>query len=68
MSAALWVAAACHLATIAALACIPLAFVNLGWINLTGVAAIASLMTNERRPVKPDDPSRVNEAFSEQTW
>jgi 4-hydroxybenzoate polyprenyltransferase len=63
VSGALRLAAACHLATIALLACLPLAFDRFGWIYWTGLTAVAGLLVYEHALVRPDDLSRVNAAF-----
>src|SRR5207302_4620146 len=62
---ALRLAALCHLATIALLLALPLAcpHVPLGWIYISGVAAVAALLIYEHLLVKPDDLTRVNLAF-----
>lgn len=62
---ALRIAAACHLVTLVLLAALPLACpqVPLGWIYLTGVAAVAALLVYEHLLVRPTDLSRVNAAF-----
>lgn len=60
---ALRLAAACHVATIALLACLPLVYPPLGWIYWTGVAVVAVLLAYEHSLVRPDDLSRVNLAF-----
>lgn len=60
---ALRLAATCHVATIALLACLPLVYPPLGWIYWTGVAAVAVLLMYEHSLVRPDDLSRVNLAF-----
>lgn len=63
--AALRLAAACHVAMIALLAVLPLASpqVALGWIYTAGVVAVAALLIYEHALVRPDDLSRVNQAF-----
>ena len=61
--AALRFAAACHLATIALLACLPLVYPLLGWIYWSGIVAVAVLLAYEHSLVRPDDLSRVNLAF-----
>ena len=63
ISAALRLAAGCHIATIVLLACLPLAYPPLGWIYWTGIAAVAVLLVYEHSLVRPDDLSRVNLAF-----
>jgi 4-hydroxybenzoate polyprenyltransferase len=60
---ALRLAAACHLATIVLLTCLPLVYPLFGWIYWAGVAAIAVLLVYEHLLVRPDDLSRVNAAF-----
>lgn len=57
------IAAACHLATIALLACLPFAYPLFGWIYWVAVAAVAVLLVYEHLLVRPDDLSRVNAAF-----
>jgi 4-hydroxybenzoate polyprenyltransferase len=63
ISAALRLAAGCHIATIVLLAGLPLAYPPLGWIYWTGIAAVAVLLVYEHSLVRPDDLSRVNLAF-----
>jgi len=60
---ALRLAAACHLATIALLACLPLVYPLLGWVYWSGIVAVAVLLVYEHSIVRPDDLSRVNLAF-----
>ena len=60
---ALRLAAACHVVTIALLACLPLVYPPLGWIYWAGIAAVAVLLVYEHSLVRPDDLSRVNLAF-----
>jgi 4-hydroxybenzoate polyprenyltransferase len=60
---ALWIAATCHLGTIALLVALPAAYPYLGWIYWTGVAAVAALLIYEHALVRPDDLTRVNVAF-----
>jgi 4-hydroxybenzoate polyprenyltransferase len=60
---ALRLAAACHLLTVACLACLPLAYPLLGWLYWLGLAAVAALLVYEHALVRPDDLSRVNAAF-----
>jgi 4-hydroxybenzoate polyprenyltransferase len=60
---ALRVVAACHVATVALLACLPLAYPPLGWLYTAGVAGVAVLLLYEHAIVRPDDLSRVNLAF-----
>lgn len=61
-AAALRIAAACHLVTLLLLAVLPLAC-PLGWIYLTGVAAVAALLVYEHLLVRPNDLTRINAAF-----
>lgn len=63
VAGALRLAAACHFATIALLACLPLVYPPFGWIWLAGVAAVAGLLVYEHALVRPDDLARVNTAF-----
>jgi 4-hydroxybenzoate polyprenyltransferase len=60
---ALRVAALCHLATVIALAVLPLVYPELGWIYIAGIVAVAALLAYEHRLVRPDDLTRVNVAF-----
>jgi 4-hydroxybenzoate polyprenyltransferase len=60
---ALRLAAVCHAATIALLACLPLAYPYFGWIYGAGIASVAGLLVYEHLLVSPDDLSRVNIAF-----
>jgi 4-hydroxybenzoate polyprenyltransferase len=61
--AALRIAAFCHLLMVALLLMLPLVYPFLGRIYLTGIAAIAGLLIYEHRIVRPDDLTRVNQAF-----
>lgn len=63
IAGALRLAAACHLATVVLLACLPLAYPPLGWIYWAGIGAVAVLLVYEHLLVRPDDLSRVNLAF-----
>jgi 4-hydroxybenzoate polyprenyltransferase len=60
---ALWIAAACHVGTIATLVALPAVYPYLGWIYWTGVAAVGVLLIYEHALVRPDDLTRVNVAF-----
>lgn len=60
---ALWLAAACHAATVCLLACLPLVYPPLGWIYGAGIVAVALLLFYEHMLVRPDDLTRVNTAF-----
>jgi 4-hydroxybenzoate polyprenyltransferase len=59
---ALRLAAACHLAMVAALVGLGLSY-PLGWIYFAGVAVVAVLLLYEHALVRPDDLTRVNMAF-----
>jgi 4-hydroxybenzoate polyprenyltransferase len=52
-----------HVATLLVLAALPSVVPELGWIYWTAWAAIAGLLVWEHTLVKPDDLSRVNQAF-----
>lgn len=56
-------AAACHLGMLVLLALLPMVFPLLGWVYLTGIAAVAVLLIYEHALVRPDDLTRVNVAF-----
>ena len=60
---ALRLAAACHAATVALLACLPLVYPHFGWLYWGGIAAVAVLLVYEHSVVSPNDLSRVNIAF-----
>jgi 4-hydroxybenzoate polyprenyltransferase len=62
---ALRLAAACHVVMIALLACLPIAAtqLSLGWIYGAGVILVALLLIYEHALVRPDDLTRVNQAF-----
>lgn len=60
---ALRLAAVCHLVTLILLFCLPWAYDGFGAIYLSGVAAIAALLIYEHWLVRPNDLSRVNQAF-----
>jgi len=60
---ALRVAAACHMATIVLLACLPMVYPLFGLIYWAGIGAVALLLVYEHMLVRPDDLSRVNAAF-----
>jgi 4-hydroxybenzoate polyprenyltransferase len=61
----LWLAAACHAVMIALLVALPIVAtqISLGWIYIAGIAAVAILLIYEHALVRPDDLSRVNQAF-----
>ena len=60
---ALRLAAACHLAMFVLLVVLPWVYPLFGAIYWTGVAAIGLLLVYEHWIVRPDDLSRVNQAF-----
>jgi 4-hydroxybenzoate polyprenyltransferase len=61
--AALRVALACHVVMLGLLALLVWASPDLGAIYLAGVGAVAALLAYEHWLVRPDDLSRVNQAF-----
>ncbi|MEM9354035.1 MAG: UbiA-like polyprenyltransferase [Planctomycetota bacterium] len=63
VAGALRLASACHAATVALLAALPLVYPPLGWLYWLGVAAVAILLVYEHALVRPDDLDRVNVAF-----
>jgi 4-hydroxybenzoate polyprenyltransferase len=63
VAGALRLAAACHFVMLALLAILPCVFPLFGAIYLTGVAVIGLLLVYEHWIVRPDDLSRVNQAF-----
>lgn len=60
---ALKLAAGLHVVTLAILAALPLVVPQLGWIYWGTLVAIAALLVWEHSLVRPDDLSRVNQAF-----
>ncbi len=60
---ALRVAAACHLVMVLLLLAVPSVYPLFGPVYYAGVAAIAALLVYEHSLVRPDDLSRVNQAF-----
>ncbi len=60
---ALRLAALCHAAMVAVLAALPLVYPWFGGIYYAGIVAIAALLVYEHSIVRPDDLTRVNEAF-----
>jgi 4-hydroxybenzoate polyprenyltransferase len=60
---ALRMAAFCHLIMVGLLFAMPIAYPQFGWIYLTGIAAIAGLLFYEHWLIRPDDLSRINQAF-----
>ena len=63
VAGALRLAAACHFGTVVLLFLVPAVYDGFGWIYLAGVAAIGLLLAYEHWLVRPDDLSRVNQAF-----
>jgi 4-hydroxybenzoate polyprenyltransferase len=62
--ASLRTALACHVVMLALLAALYWAAQpDLGWIYLAGLAAVTALLAYEHWIVRPDDLSRVNQAF-----
>ncbi len=61
--AALRFAAVCHVGMIALLFSLPLVYNDFGAFFLGGVACLAVLLAYEHRLVRPDDLTRVNQAF-----
>jgi 4-hydroxybenzoate polyprenyltransferase len=61
--AALRVALACHVAMVGLLLCLPLVSPHLRGVYLAGATAAALLLAYEHWLVRPDDLSRVNQAF-----
>ena len=53
----------CHVLMLAMLTALYFAAADLGAIYLTGLGAIAALLAYEHWLVRPDDLSRVNQAF-----
>lgn len=56
-------AAVCHAVMVALLLALFWASPQLGWVYVTGVLAVAVLLMYEHWLVRPDDLSRVNQAF-----
>ncbi|OHB80765.1 MAG: 4-hydroxybenzoate octaprenyltransferase [Planctomycetes bacterium RBG_16_64_10] len=63
LQAALWIAALCHLATVALLAALPHFYPHFGWLYRAGVGAVLVLLIYEHTLLRPDDLRRVNLAF-----
>ena len=59
----LWIAMICHLTMLGLLVCLWAISPYLGWIYLAGVACVAILLAYEHWLVRPDDLTRVNQAF-----
>lgn len=63
VACALRIAAACHFVMVALLALVPLFYNAFGGIYWTGIAGMAMLLIYEHTLVRPDDLTRVNQAF-----
>lgn len=63
IASALRLAALLHVGTGALLAILPTVYPLFGWIYYLGVSAIALLLLYEHAIVRPDDLTRVNQAF-----
>lgn len=61
--ASLRIAAGCHLVMFALLITLGFASVHLGTIYFVGLAVVGGLLIYEHRLVRPDDLTRVNQAF-----
>jgi 4-hydroxybenzoate polyprenyltransferase len=59
----LWIALLCHLIMLGLLICLWAVSPHLGWIYLAGVGCVAALLAYEHWLVRPDDLTRVNQAF-----
>jgi len=59
----LWIALLCHLVMLGLLVCLWAMSPYLGWIYLAGVSCVAVLLAYEHWLVRPDDLTRVNQAF-----
>ncbi len=60
---ALRIAALSHIGMVALLASLPSIYPDFGWVYGVGVAVIALLLSYEHAIVRPDDLTRVNQAF-----
>ena len=63
VAGALRLAAACHFGMIVLLGVLPLVYAPLGWLYGSGIVAAAILLVYEHALVRPNDLSRVNQAF-----
>jgi len=63
VAGALRLAAVCHGLMVGVLALLPVVYPEFGLIYLTGVVIIGGLLVYEHLLVRPDDLSRVNQAF-----
>jgi 4-hydroxybenzoate polyprenyltransferase len=63
VAGALRLAAACHAAMVVLLVGLPLVHDGFGWLYWAAVVAVAALLVYDHRLVRPDDLTRVNQAF-----
>jgi len=63
IAGALRIAAVCHLGMVLLLLALPMVYNHFGFVYYAGVGAIAALLIYEHRLVRPDDLTRVNQAF-----
>jgi 4-hydroxybenzoate polyprenyltransferase len=63
VAGALRIAATCHLGTVLLLFALPTVFPAFGVIWYVGVMAVAALLVYEHAIVRPDDLTRINDAF-----
>lgn len=63
VAGSLRLAALCHLGMIVLLALLPVVYAPLGWLYGSGILAVAVLLIYEHALVRPDDLTRVNQAF-----
>ena len=63
VAGSLRLAALCHLGMIVLLGLLPVVYAPLGWLYCSGVLAVAVLLIYEHALVRPDDLTRVNQAF-----
>jgi 4-hydroxybenzoate polyprenyltransferase len=63
VSAALRLAAVCHMCMVGILACLPWVVPQWGWVYWVGMGSVACLLAWEHWLVRPGDLGRVNMAF-----
>jgi 4-hydroxybenzoate polyprenyltransferase len=63
VQSSLWIALFCHLVMLGLLVCLWAVSPYLGWIYLAGVGCVAALLAYEHWLVRPDELTRVNQAF-----
>ncbi|MBL9125728.1 MAG: UbiA family prenyltransferase [Planctomycetaceae bacterium] len=68
VAGALRVAALCHLGTVALLLALPAAYPYFGGLYWAGCVGVAALLAYEHWLVRPDDLTRVNDAFFHVNW